>query len=843
MVQLFNQLLFIHHQAFKDLKRSLQKKITIFITIFISVFILFVISTLNQSLLQEIRSNTKSILGGDVEIEVKNQELNETVLQSIETFADISLNTTIASMVANENLNPPKTSFVQLRAVDSLYPLYGEFITTKGKVERDFFENSNLAIINENLAANLQLKEGDTLIIRDQSFIVHSIIQQMPDLGGAGLFGDLVVISQLGLSSLSIPSSENFFEFEYRVKYFDSISEELGKQNLKDIFSSESEIRVRFPENTTNFIQRTLDNFANFLSLISLAAILIAGIGISNTVIAYINQNYNAIAVQKSLGLNTKIIQGILGYQIFFITLVICIMAFFLSSLVPSMVNTLLPSGLNFSLSSASNFFIFIKITSVALIAITIFLLPALNSIQQLSANSLFRNTYEFVSFHFSLKTVVFIVLLVLLLISIFTLGSSLWFYNIIFLVGFLFAISLFYFVFKLFNHFFGKIKFIQGLNLLLAKRNITSPSSIGPLILTTLGIGISLLLTILTIAGSFQNLIQKSVDTKAPDFFFIGIDQSLKQDFQDYVMNADPLSDLVVVPIATAKIQFINDVDPRTYIDRQNPSYWVIQEERRISWVDEPASNNPIVEGQWWEDNPLDQMYVSFDHDAAQDLGIKINDQITLSVYGREVTGIVKNFRDVDYADFTINFAMLLNTNYAQAIPHEYLATVKLSKQNNFQEYELLKQFPNISSIKIASYAQKINQLLNQVNIAVLALAAIIIFIGLLVISSAILVQGKNKIYQNLVFKILGLNKIQIIKTSLLEFIILFSNTILLTLLISFTASYLVVHYIFNIEWHLDLFNIFLVYLLTGVFTMALIIFDTYKNLSPKVYPIIRNN
>ena len=196
-----------------------------------------------------------------------------------------------------------------------------------------------------------------------------------------------------------------------------------------------------------------------------------------------------------------------------------------------------------------------------------------------------------------------------------------------------------------------------------------------------------------------------------------------------------------------------------------------------------------------------------------------------------------------MDYADFSINFAILLNTSYANAIPHEYLATVKLSKQNNFQEYELLKIFPNISSIKIANYAQKINQLLNQVNIAVLALAAIIIFIGLLVISSAILVQGKNKIYQNLVFKILGLNKIQIIKTSLFEFIILFFNTIILTLFISLTASYLVVHYIFDIEWYFDLFDVFSVYLLTGIFTMVLIVLDTYKNLSPKVYPIIRNN
>jgi len=843
MVQLFNQLLFIHHQAFKDLKRSLQKKITIFLTIFISVFILFVISTLNQSLLQEIRSNTKSILGGDAEIEVKNQELNETVLKSIEIFADISLNTKIASMVANENLSTPKTSFVQLRAVDSSYPLYGEFITTKGKVETGFFENSNQAIINENLAANLQLHEGDTIIIRDQNFTVHSIIQQMPDLGGAGLFGDLVVISQLGLDSLSIPSSENFFEFEYRVKYFNDINEELGKQNLKDIFSSEPEIRVRFPENTTNFIQRTLDNFANFLSLISLAAILIAGIGISNTVIAYINQNYNAIAVQKSLGLNTRIIQGILGYQIFFITLVICILAFFLSSLVPGMVNTLLPSGLNFSLSSDRNFFIFIKITSVALIAITIFLLPALNSIQQLSANSLFRNTYEFVSFHFSLKTVILIILLVLLLISIFTLGSSLWFYNVIFLISFLFAISLFYFVFKLFNYFFAKLKFIQGLNLLLAKRNITSPTSIGPLILTTLGIGISLLLTILTIAGSFQNLIQKSVDTKAPDYFFIGIDQNIKSDFENYLLNQDQQANLVIVPIATAKIKTINDVDPRSYIDRNNSSYWVIQEERRISWIEQPAANNPLVEGAWWEDNPSDQMYISFDADAAQDLDIQIGDQITLTVYGRDITGVVKNFRDVDYADFTINFAMLLNTNYANTIPHEYLATVKLSNQNSFQEYELLQQFPNISSIKISNYANKINQLLNQVNIAVIALAAIIILIGLLVISSAILVQGKNKIYQNLVFKILGLNKKKIIQTSLLEFFIIFFNTILLTMAISSLASYYVVTQIFNIEWVINFATVTGVYVCTGLFTMILIMMDTYRNLQPRVYPLIRNS
>ena len=86
MAQLFSQLLFIHQQALKDLKRSLRKKITIFITIFISVFILFFISTLNQSLLKEIKSNTKTILGGDAEIELNNKELNSDITNKIKKF-------------------------------------------------------------------------------------------------------------------------------------------------------------------------------------------------------------------------------------------------------------------------------------------------------------------------------------------------------------------------------------------------------------------------------------------------------------------------------------------------------------------------------------------------------------------------------------------------------------------------------------------------------------------------------------------------------------------------------------------------------------------------------------
>ena len=68
----------------------------------------------------------------------------------------------------------------------------------------------------------------------------------------------------------------------------------------------------------------------------------------------------------------------------------------------------------------------------------------------------------------------------------------------------------------------------------------------------------------------------------------------------------------------------------------------------------------------------------------------------------------------------------------------------------------------PSISIIKITDYLEKVTDLLNKVFIAVTVISAITIVIGLIVISSAIIVQGKIKEFQNLIFKILGFSKVE---------------------------------------------------------------------------------
>ena len=211
------------------------------------------------------------------------------------------------------------------------------------------------------------------------------------------------------------------------------------------------------------------------------------------------------------------------------------------------------------------------------------------------------------------------------------------------------------------------------------------------------------------------------------------------------------------------------------------------------------------------------------------------------MNIYGREIEGKVINFREVDYRDLSINFAMLFNPQFAKNIPHEYLATAKFNS-NKFNETEMLEIMPSLSIIKIADYLSKVTAVLNKVFIAVTLISAVTIVIGLIVISSAIMVQGKVKEYQNLVFKILGFSKKQIVYSSIIEFIIIFKSVILIAIFFAIISSKFIMENIFELVWMFDLKVLIYLGFSIGLVTLCLIMLTNLKYLNPKVYPLIRN-
>ena len=832
----------IFRYALKDLSRNYKKISSIIATLFISLFILSAIFTIEDSLKKELNDNAKALLGGDLEIDYNRNKGNLELVNEVKKFATISQMIEFSTMVSTINRENNKSLFTRIQTVDAKYPLYGSVnYEPSGAFDR-MHKESNTLLINESLSKNLNLKINDKIKVQNQFFTVIGIVKSVPDVSGFVAFGDWALAGKQTLEILKLNGIGSFLNYEYKVKFNQYDDARKIEKKIEDIFKNDEKAKLRYPENSASGLKRIINNFSQFLSLVSISAMLIAGIGVANTLLSFINQNNMSIAVRKAVGFYSGNIKNLYYLQLLILLLIITTLAYCLSFLIVPIVDRYLSEGLGLNVSPVFSIINFLKIFLVGLLVLIIFSIPTISSIDQVKASNLFRNVFQNLEFYYSKKSIFLSLILLSILILLFSIGSEKPVYSIGYFGAFFVCLIIFFLLSKIIILFLKRIKSASNISLKISIKNITQTKSITPITIMSLGLGVTLLLTLALVGINFQREIAKSIPDIAPDYFFVGIQNEEKNIFEKKIISMDPNANIEVVPMVSSGIIKINGVNPSTYIKPENDSYWVIGSDRRSSWVDKIPEDNPLTEGKWWDLTKPDQLQISLDAKVAEDLNIKLGDIFTLNIYGREIEGEIVNFRAVDYRDLNINFAMLFNPQFAENIPHEYLATAKFDNIEKFDEINMLETLPSLSMIKISDYLNKVTDVLNKVFIAVTLISAVTIIIGLIVISSTIMVQGKIKQYQNLVFKILGFTKKQIIFSSIIEFIINFVSIILLSTFFAVITSKYIIESIFQLNWQFDLMIFVNISIAIALVTLMLIILTNLKYLSPKVYPLVRN-
>jgi len=828
--------------AFRDLIRNYHKIFSIILTLFISLFILSAILTIEDSLKKELDDNAKSLLGGDVEIDYNRVQGNLELVDKVREFTTISTMVEFTTMVSSINDNNNQSLFTRIKTVDKKYPLYGEVIHEPVEAMDRIHQEKNTIIVNENIFKTLDLKVNEKIKVQNQLFTVVGVIKSLPDVSGFVAFGDFAITSKETLEILKLNSLGSFLNYEYKVKFNEGDNTKVTRNKIKEIFKDDLTVRLRYPENSASGLRRVIDNFSQFLSLVSISAMLIAGIGIANTLLSFINQSNMSIAVKKALGFFSLNIKTIYYLQLLILLTFVSIASYALSFLLVPVADVYLSEGLGLDIKPLFSLTNFIKIFLVGMLVLIIFSIPTINAIDQVKASNLFRNVFQNLQFYYSKKSIFVSLLFLTTLMMLFIIGSARPFYSLVYFLAFFICLIVFFLLSKFIVFLLKSLKNMSNIPLKVSIKNITQTKGITPITIMSLGLGVTLLLTLALVGTNFKREIAKSIPEIAPDYFFIGIQNSDRDLFESAIIEMGSNAKLEIVPLVATGIVKINGIDPRTYIKKDNNSYWVIGSDRRSSWAAEIPEDNPITEGEWWDLSKPNKLQISLDSEVAKDFNIKLGDIFTLNIYGREVEGKIVNFRAVDYRDLSINFAMLFNPEFANTIPHEYLATAKFEDQTKFKETKLLEILPSISIIRIADYLTKVTNILNKVFIAVILISAITIIIGLIVISSAIIVQGKIKEFQNLVFKILGFSKKEIILSSVIEFVLIFFSVILIAIFFAVIGSYYVIENIFQLVWQLDLQILFNISGSIGLVTLALIMLTNLKYLNPKVYPLIRN-
>ena len=401
-----------HFQFFiKELNKNKSNISKVFFTIFISLLILSSVTILKNSIEDEIKNNSRVLLGGDLELSTKNEALNLRFLNKLKESFFISEIVEFTSIIKTKNEENQTT---RIKVIDNFYPLVGKVVVEPANSLEILKTMPNTILIDETTQKNLDLKLGERIKIQNTTFEVIGITKRLPDIGGFFIFGDQALIHKSSLEDLKINNLGTFLRFKYKLTKKDS------KKKLPSIISNYKNLEIKYPEDISQNVKKAIENFIYFLSIISASAILISGIGLKNSLFSFLSKNQLKIAIFKSLGFSSQNIK-VLYYAQALVILVLCSCCAYICSLVIiSFIDHRFLNLLNIELKVQFKIVEYLIILFFSILIFMIFSKPVLDSIDQVKVADLFRNSSTHLNLNYNRRSILQISTFVLIFIFFF---------------------------------------------------------------------------------------------------------------------------------------------------------------------------------------------------------------------------------------------------------------------------------------------------------------------------------------------------------------------------------------------------------------------------------------
>ncbi|MCW5603853.1 MAG: ABC transporter permease, partial [Burkholderiales bacterium] len=287
------------------------------------------------------------------------------------------------------------------------------------------------------------------------------------------------------------------------------------------------------------------------------------------------------------------------------------------------------------------------------------------------------------------------------------------------------------------------------------------------------LGIGIMALLTLTIIRGELLQLWQASLPADAPNRFIVNIQQdqipALNKFFAGHGIAAPEL-----YPMVRARLTGINDraVSSADYSDDR--ARRLVDREFNLSWATRMQSDNLLVAGRWWGENPQRRDQFSMEDGIARSLGVKIGDRLTFDAAGSVFTAEVTSLRKVDWDSFNVNFFVVAPPGLLDEHPSTFITSFYLPPGNAELLRALIGTFPNFLLIDIEQVMAQVKRMMDQVARAVQFVFLFTLLAGLVVLYAAIASTQDERLYQATVMRTLGASRGQLARANLAEFAVI---------------------------------------------------------------------
>lgn len=714
------------------------------------------VGTLRTGIQQGLTDQGAVILGGDAEMRFTYRPADAEERAFMDRIATrVSEVYDFRSMALIEG----DQALTQVKAVDDGWPLTGVAVLDPAiPVAEALGDRNGLpgAIMDPVLIERLGLAVGDSFRLGTQAFRLSAALVREPDSASTGFaLGPRTVVRTEALANSGLLVSGSLYETRYRL----TLPPGTDLQALED--QSETAFRdkgMRWTDSrrAAPGIDSFVDRIGSFLVLVGLAGLAVGGVGISSAIRSYLDGKVETIATLKTLGATGGLIFRSYLWQTALLSALGILIGVALGAVVPLMAAPLIEASLPFPAEIRLAPMALVEAAFYGALSALIFTLLPLARTERIRPAALYRGgdgTRALPRRRYLAALVASALLLI---------GSATWLSGIPELalgaaggiVGALLILALAAYGLRRLARRLARTGLTHGRPATRAAlAAIGAPRSDATPVILSLGLGLSVLAAVGQIDWNLRSAIATDLPTRAPAFFFVDIQPDQLEGFLDRVTNDPAVTEVETAPMLRGVVNRINGRPASEVVD-----HWVLRGDRGITYAAEPGEKTRITGGTFWPADYAGEPQISFAAEEAEEMGLKLGDTLTVNILGRDITGTITSFREVDFSNAGMGFVMTMNPSALAGAPHTHIATVYAPPEAEAAILrDVTKTWPNITAIRIREAVDRVAEALSAIATATAWAAGGTLLTGFMVLVGAAAAGERARIYESAILKTIG--------------------------------------------------------------------------------------
>jgi len=771
--------------------------------IFLGTAALAAIGTLTAAIERELASSGQELLGGDLEVEVWQRTLRPEEREALSRYGEVSSGYRMQAMASTADAAAP----VELKAVDAKWPMFGRLTLADGRSVGA--PSGTDAYIAATALERLGIAVGDTFRVGTVTLRAAGVIADEPDRLSEGFqLGPTVIVAESVPAAAGLLAPGALYQSKHRIAFANAARDPSGVEEALTRQFPTAGFDIRTRDRASPGADRFVRQMSDFLTLVGLAALVIAGIGIAGGVSSYLDQRRASIATLKVLGATSGDIVRIYAIQIGVAALVGSVAGLAagvaVTPLLAGALQGLLPVESGFLVSPpalmlAASYGLLVAFAFAAAPLLRARTYPAM-ALMRSGIVPLARDRRALLATALGLAAICALALLTTaqpMLSGGFLLGAG---GALVLLAGLGWGIQA----------LARRLPRPRNPLLRSALANIHRPGAPTGALVTALGFGLAAFVLLAAVQSAIDGNIQSRVPQEAPDYFVLDVPRDKEPRFFQLIQQDFPKAGIRTVPTMRGAVLAYGPRDAMVRVaDLEDipEGAWALRGERGLTYADTLPEGNRIVAGEWWSPFHRGEPLVSIDARLAEAVGLKVGDYLMIGILGVERTARVANIREIDWESMGFNFALVFSRNAISDAPHNLSATIDLPESADTAARgrllrALVKELPSSSVIEVGGILVEARKLLQQVSLATLAAAAVTVLAGLAVLMGAIAAARAARTYDTVMLRVLGASRRQVLLLQLAEYGLLAGLLVVVALLLGGSLAFVVITQLFDFDW-----------------------------------------